>query len=293
MTSERTADAAAAFDPALPSQARRHLTARRARPGRHRTGLLLAFVVYLATISSVPRNATGLATLIMLIAGVALIAHRPLAQAAAAAATARARCRHRDRFIDAADLDQPSQQLLRRAQEAITFVLASEVHKSGQLDDAANVTVLAAHEWDIARLLRDTSRLRAEHGRLCVPAATTAPAVDAVARPQQDILRQVQAAVTARVETLECYAYRVHAADAAYRNWQQALALTGLNDSFLDLLARTAADDLATAEITDLAEQASIAEQAFRGTLCDARTAASPVVLSAPQAQPGPAASAA
>jgi hypothetical protein len=40
------------------------------------------------------------------------------------------------------------------------------------------------------------------------------------------------------------------------------------------------------AEITDLGAQASIAEQAFRGTLCDARTAAGPVVLSAPQAPP-------
>jgi len=284
MTGDRPAGTA--FDPSLPHRARQRV-ARQHQAGRARRGpgLLLAVfaVVYLSVLTSAPRNTLGLGSLVMLALTMAFCLRHPAGDAAAAWA----RRRYRDQFIGLADLDQPSGQLLLRTQRAIGAVLSSEVHQAGQLDDAANVAVLSAQEWDIARMLRDASRLRAEHGRISAAGFPAAPAVAAVAGPQKEILRQVHEAVTGRVEALEGYAARVRAADGAYRTWQQALALAGLNDGFLDLLARTAADGQAAEEISGLASQARAAEEVFRGTLSDARTAAGPVVLAAP-ASAGP-----
>jgi hypothetical protein len=51
------------------------------------------------------------------------------------------------------------------------------------------------------------------------------------------------------------------------------------NDKYLDLVARTAADQHATMEITDLAEQAAKAAQALRETLQRATLAAEALAL--------------
>ena len=51
------------------------------------------------------------------------------------------------------------------------------------------------------------------------------------------------------------------------------------NDKYLDLVARTAADQHATAEITGLAEQAAQAAQTFRETLQRATLAAEALTL--------------
>jgi hypothetical protein len=56
------------------------------------------------------------------------------------------------------------------------------------------------------------------------------------------------------------------------------------NDKYLDLVARTAADQRATAEITGLAEQAAEAAQAFRETLQRATLAAEALAL--PESRP-------
>lgn len=53
------------------------------------------------------------------------------------------------------------------------------------------------------------------------------------------------------------------AAAAAYRDWQDALRVAGLNDRYLDLVARTAADEHAVAEISGMTERAATA-QAFQ-----------------------------
>ena len=51
------------------------------------------------------------------------------------------------------------------------------------------------------------------------------------------------------------------------------------NDKYLDLVARTAADQHATVEITGLAEQAATAAQALRETLQQATLAAEALAL--------------
>jgi N-methylhydantoinase B/oxoprolinase/acetone carboxylase alpha subunit len=86
-------------------------------------------------------------------------------------------------------------------------------------------------------------------------------------------------ATTARVLALELLAAQVAAAEAARRDWETSHRMAANNDRYLDLLARTAANQRATAEITGLAEQAAEAAQAFRETLQRATLAAEALAL--------------
>ena len=86
-----------------------------------------------------------------------------------------------------------------------------------------------------------------------------------VLRAQHRAIEMAQQATTARVTALERYAHQITAADHADRDWQQATRLSELNDKYLELVARTASDDYATAEITDLTEQLATAARARAG----------------------------
>jgi hypothetical protein len=86
-------------------------------------------------------------------------------------------------------------------------------------------------------------------------------------------------AITARVVALESLAAQVAAAEAARRDWETAHRMAANNDKYLDLVARTAADEHAVVEITGLAEQAGEAAQAFRETLQQATLAAQALAL--------------
>lgn len=185
----------------------------------------------------------------------------------------RDRDRDRDRFVEPSDLDDSCRELLRRAQRAIGAVLGSGVYASDFLDHAAGETVLRRHEWDIAAALREITRLRAE---LASAAAADAagPMAAAVLDSQQHALALARDAIAARVSALERYAAQVETADAAQQDWLSALRLSGLNDRYLDLVARTAVDERANAEITGLTEQAATAAQVFRGSLHQATTTA-------------------
>jgi hypothetical protein len=86
---------------------------------------------------------------------------------------------------------------------------------------------------------------------------------NAVLKSQEGALAQAQEAITARVAELERYAECASAAGAAYQDWQDALRVSGLNNRYLDLVARTAADEYAVAEISELTERAA-AEQTLK-----------------------------
>ena len=90
-------------------------------------------------------------------------------------------------------------------------------------------------------------------------------------------------ATTARVVSLELLAAQVAAADAARRDWETAHRMAANNDKYRDLVARTAADQHATTEITGLAEQAAEAAQALRETLQQATLAAEALALPEPR----------
>jgi predicted methyltransferase len=139
------------------------------------------------------------------------------------------------------------------------------------------------HEWEIAAALRDITDLRAEHEFNA--AASAGPVTDAVLEPHQRALQLAQDAILSRVTALERYAAEVSAAGTAYRDWQDALRVSHLNDKYLDLVARTAADEHAVIEISGLTEQAAAAARAFRDTVRQVSLAAAALALPEPEAR--------
>jgi hypothetical protein len=188
----------------------------------------------------------------------------------------------RDEVVAPSSLDYASRELLLRAQTAIDSALDSGADQVELPDIVADGT-LRRHEWEIAVALRDITDLRAEHEFNAAESA--GPMTDAVLEPQQRALRLAQDAIVSRVAALEHYAAEIGTAGTAYRDWQDALRVSHLNDRYLDLVARTAADEHAVIEISGLAEQAATAAQAFRDTVRQVSLAAAALALPEPVAR--------
>jgi hypothetical protein len=169
--------------------------------------------------------------------------------------------RQRDRVVFPAELDWDMRTLLGRAQRAIARVLGSDVLAAGLFE--ADEPALRRHEWDIACAVRDFTRIRA------LPAADAGAGVltGSVADAQQRALATAVAATTRRISALEHYAGQVTAADATLRDWQSSLRLSDRNDIYLDLVARTAADELAVAELGQLTNRAALTARALAESL--------------------------
>jgi hypothetical protein len=192
--------------------------------------------------------------------------------------------RSRDRVIFPHSLDTPSQVLLARAQHASEEILHSGVRAAGLLEHAADEMTLQRHEWEVACALRDISGLRAQldQGAPAGPAGTmTAAVLDS----QRHAIALARDATAARVTALERYAGQVKSADDAHGDWRNALRLAGLNDRYLDLVARTAADELAISEIQDLTERAGVTMRMLQDCLQEANLAAE--ILALPVARAG------
>ena len=184
---------------------------------------------------------------------------------------------HRDDVVAPLALDLPCRQLLHRAQHAIGSVFASEVY-TADLRTTVPTSVLKQHEWEIAVALRNITELRAEYASNSSTAGS-GPMTAAVLASQQRALTLAQDATASRVSALERFAAQVHAVDAAQRDWQVAMRVAGLNDKYLDLVARTAADQHAIAEITNLTRQAAEAARVFQDSLQQATLAAEALTL--------------
>lgn len=68
-------------------------------------------------------------------------------------------------------------------------------------------------------------------------------------------------------------------------DWQDALRISDLNDRYLDLVARTAADEHAVTEISDLTDQATAAALAVRESMRHVGLAAAALALPEPAAE--------
>jgi len=169
---------------------------------------------------------------------------------------------HHGRYLTDRDFDARSRVLLRRAQDAIDAVASSRVCQTDFLDQAAVRTAMAGQEWDIAVALREQARLRARRAEHTAtsPGRVAAALLDGQARAA----RLAESSLTARVEALEALAAEVRAADAAYRDWQQAARVAELHGQHVDLLARTAADEHGIAEIEAMAQRARAVRLALR-----------------------------
>lgn len=182
----------------------------------------------------------------------------------------------REQLVVPSSLDQPSRELLLRAQQAIAVAVDGESAIAADGDGVVPESTLLRHEWEIAVALRDITELRVEH--VLNAAASVGPMTNAVLQSQQRALVQAHDAIAARVCELERYADCVSAAETAYRDWQDALCVSNLNDLYLDLVARTAADEHAVAEIGAMTERTSTA-QAFRQAVQQLSLAASALEL--------------
>ena len=169
---------------------------------------------------------------------------------------------HHGRYLTAADFDPRSRVLLRRAQDAVDAVTASEVYRDGLVDEPAVTAALAEHEWDIALALHEQTRLRARRAELSQLHA--GPVAATLLDRQVRAARLAEASVARRVAALERYVGEVRAADAAYRDWRSAAAVAELDGQHLDLLARTAADEHGIAGIESMSLHARAIRLALR-----------------------------
>jgi hypothetical protein len=187
---------------------------------------------------------------------------------------------YRDQVVSPLALEQNCGMLLQRAQHAIATIVTSGVY-AGDLRDTLQEPVLRQHEWEIAIALREITELMLD----LVSSHTTrtaGPMTNAVVAPQKRAILIARDATAARVRALESLAAQVATAEAARLDWETAHRLAANNDKYLDLVARTAADQLATVEITGLAKQAAEAAQAFRETLQQATLAAQALAFPKP-----------
>jgi hypothetical protein len=195
---------------------------------------------------------------------------------------------HRDQVVLPSALDRTTRELLVRAQIAIGSALdpvSGDDLVTGdavQSPDILAESTLRWHEWQIAITLRDLTDLRAEYEFNA--AASTGPLTSSVLGPQQRALQLAQDAIESRVAAVERYAAEVRAARSALRDLHDALRISNLNDSYLDLVARTAADEHAITEISGLTDQATAAAQAVRDSMRQVGLAAEALALPEPAA---------
>ncbi len=186
--------------------------------------------------------------------------------------------RQAGRVILPHQLDQADRLLLARAQLAVDTILGSEVRAAGLLEP--DEPALRRHEWEIACAMRELTEMRG----LTPADARAGPLTTAVLDAQRRALVLAAEAAGSRVGALERYADQVAAADEAHGDWHSALRLAGLNDRYRDLVARTAADELAVAELDELTDRAAVTVQVLKDSLRQASAAAEVLALPPPRA---------
>jgi hypothetical protein len=164
------------------------------------------------------------------------------------------------------DLDLPCRGLMLRAQRAIGSALRSGVQVNSAAGRTVEEAVLRQHEWEIAAALRRLTWRRAEH-QASLQEGEPGPATAAVLKGQQRALELALGSIGSRVAALERYAAALEAADAADRDMERAMRVSSRNDSYLDLVAGTAADKFAVTELANVTEQAVILKKAYLESL--------------------------
>src|SRR5215467_1503638 len=185
--------------------------------------------------------------------------------------------RYRDEVVSPLALELDCRKLLQHAQRAIATIVTSSVY-AGDLRATVEEPVLRWHEWEVAVALREITELLLDLVS-SYAGGTAGPMTTTVLVSQNRAVSMARDATTARVLALELLAAQVAVAEAARRDWETAHRMAANNDKYLDLVARTAADQHATVEITGLAEQAAEAAQAVRETLQQATLAAEALAL--------------
>ncbi|WP_017584168.1 hypothetical protein [Nocardiopsis valliformis] len=142
-------------------------------------------------------------------------------------------------YVRAEDLDKDSQRLLLRVQRARTYVAEA----SGELGDAFDSIqpglVLRDQEWQLARILREQSRLEKDL-RKRARKAMSQTVLDSM-RPQFDAINATRSTVQRRVSIIEEYRDKLSRAIRAQREWEQVEANVARHAEYGDLVARASA----------------------------------------------------
>ncbi|MFJ9967142.1 hypothetical protein [Streptomyces avermitilis] len=179
-------------------------------------------------------------------------------------------------LVDPRDLTADAQELLARAQLAMTAVLDSKVHREQWLDAQRNEAAFPRQEWAIAQDLRNYSRVARKGQR--APQETDNSTVAELLISRRRVLATSLHSIERRVAALEAYAGQVAEADARYAEVREIEQLAAGRDELLDLLARTTANDLAVAEIDALTDEAAVVASTFTKALESAKQAAAAAI---------------
>ncbi|GGU39137.1 hypothetical protein [Streptomyces violascens] len=188
-----------------------------------------------------------------------------------------------DRFVLGHELRPEVGELLARAEQAATRVLRSSAQRLDPADKEHHDRRLQGQVWEIAEALRIYSRVAAQG-----PAKAVSEAVAQAMEPRRKALRISLSSTGRRVEALENYATQIAEAELRRHELRQLRELTTGNEDLLDLLAATARDELAVAQIAEMSDEVAKALELFNEALQaaqDAATAALPA-LPAPGTRP-------
>ncbi|MEU0110631.1 hypothetical protein ABZ313_35445 [Streptomyces sp. NPDC006251] len=175
-------------------------------------------------------------------------------------------------------LTDDARELLARAQQAMTAVLDSEVHREQLIDAQRDTAVFPQQEWAIAQDLREYSRIARKQRE--APEEAVSARVAELLTSRRSVLETSRKGIERRVTALEAYTEQVAEADALYAEVRALEQLAAGSDDLLALLARTAADDLAVAEIEGLTGEAAAVASTFTQALESAKQAAVAVLPS-------------
>jgi hypothetical protein len=199
----------------------------------------------------------------------------------------------RDR--DKAGLDPECAELLQKAEAAVRSILASDARAEGLLNYLVDEDALTDSVEAISALAFDITGLRAELRSISaesLPGGTSRPdlpkeplpvpagpmTADAIKPGWQAIAIALESA-RSRLHRLERYALSVSKVDAAYRDWTGTQRAEGLHPRFREIVAKTAADELAVRELDRLTEKAAEAERGFRQSVEEAELAGGTLAL--------------
>jgi hypothetical protein len=157
-------------------------------------------------------------------------------------------------LIDISGLDEPAREMFCRAQQAIGTVIESDLYAAGRLDSEATELELRSQERDLAGRLASITELQESYDASCRDGWPGPANTDRLSRHWRE-LHSAQESVTSWVVALERYADEVERADVAHRDLLLAQRLEVLDVKYLDLAARTVADEHATVRISRMTDE--------------------------------------
>ncbi|MEW1760363.1 hypothetical protein AB0393_28115 [Streptomyces cyaneofuscatus] len=188
-----------------------------------------------------------------------------------------------DRFVLSLELTPEAGELLARAERAAAWVKGSSVQRLDPADKEHHDRRLDGQVWEIAEELRAYSRVAVR-----VPTMALSEAVAQAMEPRHKALRISLSSIGRRVEALEHYATQITEAEQRRRELRQLRQLTTGDEELLDLLADTARDDLAVAEIAEMSGEVAKALELFNDALQAAQEAAAAALPALPTTDTAP-----